>query len=136
MTDRKARLAALAAKAGRTKEPATEESNESESNDPKVNFRNYVPQDVSLRQEAPQERPDQQPVSKKPKLEEALEKAQQEVQQASSTSTLATTKKINWDLKRDVEPQLEKLERQTQKALVALLKERLIKEAEEDETLD
>jgi coiled-coil domain-containing protein 12 len=79
-----------------------------------------------------------EPVAKKLKLEDALEKAQEEVRMQSSNASnfVATTKKINWDLKRDIEEQLDKLERRTQKALVALLKERLAKEADMDEVLD
>lgn len=133
MMDRKARLAALAAKAGRSKEPDDEAA--SSSNTPKVNFRNYVPQDASLVPHKEDDEPDEQPpVTKKPKLEEALEQAEQEVSSATqTTTTLVETKKINWDLKRDLEPQLDKLERRTQKAMVELLKERLAKEATEEE---
>jgi coiled-coil domain-containing protein 12 len=134
MTDRKARLAALAAKAGRSNQ--ADDGSREPIVTPIVTFRNYVPQDESLVQRAPEEEPE--PVAKKLKLEDALEKAQEEVRQQSSNASnfAATTKKINWDLKRDIEPQLDKLERRTQKALVALLKERLAKEAEMDEVLD
>jgi coiled-coil domain-containing protein 12 len=142
MTDRKARLAALAARAGRSNQESTapdeasNEKDESEAAAPKVNFRNYIPQDASLQpQQATEEQEvDQQPVTKKPKLEEALQKAQQEAQQSTAAATIgvAATKKINWDLKRDLELQMDRLERKTQKALVELLKERLSKEAEEE----
>ena len=135
MTDRKARLAALAAKAGRSIHP-DDESNEPNVTAPSITFRNYVPQDESLVQNVTEDKPE--PVAKKLKLEDALEKAQEEVRQQSSNASnfVATTKKINWDLKRDIEPQLDKLERRTQKALVLLLKERLAKEAAIDEELD
>lgn len=134
MTDRKARLAALAAKAGRSKQLDDENKKE---DTPKVNFRNYVPQDASLvvapkNKEEDNDEPEE-PVTKKPKLEEALEQAQQEVSAASQTTTLVETKKINWDLKRDLEPQLDKLERKTQRAMVEILKERLAKEATEED---
>lgn len=39
-------------------------------------------------------------------------------------------KKINWDLKRDVQPKLDKLERRTQRAIVQLLQERLGRDAD------
>ena len=134
MTDRKARLAALAAKAGRSSQP--DDGSNEPTVTPNITFRNYVPQDESLVQKAPEDEPE--PAAKKLKLEDALVKAQEEVRQQSSNASNfdATTKKINWDLKRDIEPQLDKLERRTQKALVALLKERLAKEAEMDEVLD
>jgi coiled-coil domain-containing protein 12 len=140
MTDRKARLAALAARAGRSNQEvstAPEEAGNEEagSEAPKVNFRNYIPNDTSLQQKESEElEVDQQPVTKKPKLEEALQKAQQEARQSTAAATVgvAATKKINWDLKRDLELQMDRLERKTQKALVELLKERLSKEAEEE----
>lgn len=50
--DRKARLKALAARAGRTKEPAPEEdageTNTTSSRKPNLSFRNYAPTDTSL----------------------------------------------------------------------------------------
>ena len=45
--------------------------------------------------------------------------------------TIAAPKKINWDLKRDIQDKLKKLEKRTQKAIVEMLKERLEKEAAE-----
>ena len=45
--------------------------------------------------------------------------------------TAMAPKKINWDLKRDIQDKIAKLERRTQKAIVELLKERLEKEASE-----
>jgi hypothetical protein len=68
------------------------------------------------------------PTAKKPKLlQQALEEAQQEVATTTLVNTHPTNvvKKINWDLKRDIEPQLDRLERQTQLCIVDLLKERL-----------
>jgi coiled-coil domain-containing protein 12 len=41
------------------------------------------------------------------------------------------TRKVNWDLKRDVQYKMEKLERRTQRAIVGLLRERLEREAAE-----
>ena len=48
-----------------------------------------------------------------------------------STVTPVTTKKVNWDLKRDIADKMEKLEKRTQKAIVEMLRERLEKEAAE-----
>jgi coiled-coil domain-containing protein 12 len=39
-------------------------------------------------------------------------------------------KKINWDLKRDIQPKLNKLDRRTQRAIVQLLQERLGRDAD------
>ena len=71
-------------------------------------------------------------------LKEALFQAKQELSTSSAKGkvtkveeTIATPKKINWDLKRDIQDKLKKLEKRTQKAIVEMLKERLEKEAAE-----
>jgi coiled-coil domain-containing protein 12 len=151
MTDRKARLAALAAKAGRSKEaPAPDDEtaaklDEVGADERRVQFRNYTPADTGL----------EEPVSKRPRpsdddtrggtkkeeksvLEQALEKARAEVPVTKAEDSIAAVapKKINWDLKRNIQPKLDKLEKRTQKAIVALLKERLEKEAAAENDLD
>jgi coiled-coil domain-containing protein 12 len=45
--------------------------------------------------------------------------------------TAVATKKVNWDLKRDVQHRLDRLEKRTQRAIVELLRERLEREAGE-----
>merc|ERR1719203_159035 len=50
---------------------------------------------------------------------------------AKATSAYAP-KKVNWDLKRDIESRINRLERKTQKAIVELLRERLEREACQD----
>ncbi|KAL7480632.1 hypothetical protein ACHAW6_006307 [Cyclotella cf. meneghiniana] len=78
--------------------------------------------------------------SPKSAIELALAKTSQESRQAAgqvnitsgsgwSTVTPVSSKKINWDLKRDIAHKMEKLERRTQKAIVDLLRERLEREA-------
>jgi len=145
MEDRKARLAFLKARAGRNR-PTTEETtdapehSETREEQPSVTFRNYTPADASLEQKGS----DGEPSVKKQKqeksaLQEALEKAQAEVKVSQTEQEDLTTvapKKINWDLKRDIQPKLDKLERRTQKAIVELLKERLEREAAADEDVD
>ena len=162
MEDRKARLKALAAKAGRAKPAASnndddeaeqqqqvpeEEENAGDNNKRPVKFRNYTPADEELQNAEAEET--EEPSSKraktsddkpKSKLEEALEKTKQEVQAGTTTTatskedatlTAMAPKKINWDLKRDIQPKLDKLEKRTQKAIVQLLRERLAREADE-----
>jgi coiled-coil domain-containing protein 12 len=81
-----------------------------------------------------------------PSLEEALLNARRELLsskqniKADEISSLAP-RKVNWDLKRDVQPKLDKLERRTQRAIVELLHQRLEREAAdatayEDDDLD
>jgi coiled-coil domain-containing protein 12 len=178
--DRKARLEALAARAGRTKAtpPLDNEKQSSEAGDDhsnydmageiqkkkSISFRNYAPTDKSLEQQTVSNSEDnfdatkkdhKQPLNKKrPRSEEnqesdsvphapppssksmlqnALREAQRETSIAVSTepSTVANIapKKINWDLKRDIQSKLAKLEKRTQKAVVDMLKKRLEMEA-------
>lgn len=130
MEDRKARLAALAAKAGRIKQqPAN--GDESNQETKILQFRNYTPSDPALDSTV------DEPASKRIKqeksaLEQALELAKSELPDVRGEEDLiaAAPKKINADLKRDIQPKLEKLERRTHKAIVALLRERLEKEAD------
>jgi coiled-coil domain-containing protein 12 len=161
MTDRKARLAALAAKAGRNNNNnnnnnsgAEEDRNEAVAA-AGLKFRNYTPVLLpNILGADDEDRRAVAPPPKKPKtnqndgkkdgelsvLEKALEKARKDAAAASSsssegphsasaTTTIETKKKINWDLKRDIQPKLDRLEKRTQKAIVALLTERLENEA-------
>jgi coiled-coil domain-containing protein 12 len=146
---RKARLAALTSRAGRTKtaEPendtaeettqdASAEAQGGKETKKALYFRNYAPNDNSLQQD---EDESSAPASKRPRtdensksaLQEALDKAKQDISSTTKNNDMTTLapKKINWDLKRDISDKLAKLERRTQKAIVELLKERLEKEA-------
>lgn len=133
MEERKARLAALAAKAGRIKQQTT--SDESNQETKVVHFRNYTPSDPSLdpaAEEPASKRIKQQANQEKSVLEQALERAKTELPDILREEDVIAVapKKINADLKRDIQPKLEKLERRTRKAIVALLRERLEREAE------
>ncbi|KAG7369825.1 cwf18 pre-mRNA splicing factor [Nitzschia inconspicua] len=157
--DRKARISALATRAGRIKAPPTDESQEGNtagdhSNKKAITFRNYAPTDKSLENTEPSgvKSGEDPPPNKRPRvdngnevaaapssnfmLQEALREAQKDAKGGSSAIALessgvanAAPKKINWDLKRDIEPKLAKLEKRTQKAIVEMLKSRLELEA-------
>ena len=187
--DRKARLAALAARAGRNQSSSvttgpgiiSSDSNENNNgginngdnddvevnnNKPALSFRNYVPKDGNLDNNKPaaaaanndgnaskRQKTSSSSSSKynddddgdinKPKsaLELALAKTNRESREAAghnvgesgtwSKVTPISTKKVNWDLKRDIQQKMDKLERRTQRAIVELLRERLEKEARE-----
>ena len=143
MADRAARLKALRAKAGKSAAPASGAPVEAPTG---VKFRNYVAKDESLdASAAPEtEEEEEEPVDKKQKTEEksavalALEAARAAAPASGDTDVPALApKKPNWDLKRDVAASLEKLEKRTQKNIISLLKERLEKEAaDEDSDLD
>ena len=155
--DRRQRLKALAARAGRTKQPANDDEDKSEATKPTISFRNYAPTDKSLSNSQEQEDGDssQPSAAKKQRIEEsetapaapvtsaeALQNALAEAKKdpipsapearpsnAPDSVTTMAPKKINWDLKRDISDKLAKLEKRTQKAIVRILKERLEKEA-------
>ena len=156
--DRKARLAALATKAGRHQQPISNDSgNDQEATDgskPTLSFRNYVPKDASLQPQLDdggnQQLPKRQKTSDQSKetssappksaLELALAKTSRESREAAGQNvgaggwakvTPVSTKKVNWDLKRDIQHKMDKLERRTQRAIVDLLRGRLEREAAE-----
>lgn len=157
MGDRKARLAALAAKAGRAKKADEETGDENDQVEvidqgkpQSVTFRNYAPNDEGLERndqidekegESPLKRPrveDGKAASSSSVLQEALLEAKQELAISNTKGKginveeiSAAPKKINWDLKRDIQDKLNKLEKRTQKVIVEMLKERLEKEAAE-----
>jgi coiled-coil domain-containing protein 12 len=168
MEDRKARLQALAAKAGRIPSGAQDNNSASVSSvtaaDPdeaettassqRLTFRNYTPANAKLAAQKEEEDPAPKRIKKrlvsspeknepseeinnsnsgKSALEQALEEAQAELPNMVVEHDFAAMapKKINWDLKRDIQPKLDKLEKRTQKAIVELLRARLEKEASE-----
>ena len=184
--DRKARLAALAARAGRNNksdgEPTADATPTTDADRPAVRFRNYAPKDASLEGSAAMMEVDAvdtssskkmdvdgdsgAPVTKRQRTENtaataiagkkgdkpisALEEAMLQAKAEASALTggedgmggagapggaLASLapQKVNADLKRDIKGKLDRLERRTQRALVELLKERLEKEAEEED---
>lgn len=155
--DRKARLASLAARAGRNNQEDLKsdnqtaahlhENNESNEHQKKVlKFRNYVPNDESIDQSETIHEPlskriktdtlkdGEQPQSE---LEKALSQAKVETALNASDTYLTqdqdtgtVLKKVNWDLKRDISKKLQKLQRQTEKKVVELLRARLEREEE------
>lgn len=147
--DRKARLAALAARAGRNQEQ--EENSPSDEEKKVLKFRNYVPKDESLEQDV------EEPALKKQRQENGtdgteekdepseLDKALLEAKidadiitkqpgtgNESEINIASVPKKVNWDLKRDIAKKINRLERRTQKAVVELLRQRLEEEAEKE----
>lgn len=148
--DRKARLAALAARAGRRSSAAaaafpsssSEEYSSLPEPDPKrarIEDRDDVDKDAVDDEDAH----DTGVGKQENVLEQALAQAEAEIPDMTDVSNAmdpsilgSMAPKINSDLKRDIQPQLDKLERRTQRAIVELLKERLQQEASalEEET--
>ena len=135
MEDRKARIAALRAKAGRAKLPPPTDSELANKDAPVLQVvalthnNNAMPPPAKKKQKGKQEEKKELSV-----LEKVLRQAQAEAKSSASITPGGAMedvapKKINADLKREIQPKLDKLERRTQKAIVALLRERLEQEA-------
>lgn len=118
---RKERLAAL--KAAKAKKDSN--SGNSEKQLPKPVFRSYKPADDSLKDLALPE----------PEIDEITDKVKEELDNESMGVVMETLdfsnlapRKPDWDLKRDINPKLAKLEKRTQKAIAELIRERLKEE--------
>jgi len=88
-------------------------------------FRSYKPADESLKELALPEA-DAEEITDK--VKEELENEDKGVVMESLDFTNLAPKKPDWDLKRDIAPKLEKLEKRTQKAIAELIRERLKEE--------
>lgn len=134
MEDRKARIAALRARAGRAK--LSQAADDSNGADDKNATREPVLQVVTLTNSS--ERPSQKkqkgdgPKNEESVIDLALRQARAEAKQSNPAMAHIedlAPKKVNADLKREIQPKLDKLEKRTQKAIVSLLRERLEREA-------
>mmetsp|Transcript_21131 Transcript_21131/g.46272 ORF Transcript_21131/g.46272 Transcript_21131/m.46272 type:complete len:134 (+) Transcript_21131:79-480(+) len=114
---RRERLKALKAAAEAVGEGAPDAAPEQDSDKPVLKFRNYAVKDekrIEHEKVAP---------AKPPKFEAPIvEKKPEEADQEELLINVAP-KKANWDLKRDIEGKLEKLERRTQRAIVEIMQE-------------
>lgn len=87
-----------------------------------IKFRNYAPKDGQLKSKKVESI---KPVDVSASLSEHLEKAKPSRTSEDVDLTTLAPRKPDWDLKRDVEKKLAKLEKRTQKAIVELIRERL-----------
>ncbi|CAO3596537.1 unnamed protein product [Absidia cylindrospora] len=100
-----------------------------------LKFRSYTPTDENLKQHVSIATPNHIKITAETEtkeiptqtLAEAAEKEKEDV----DLFNLAP-KKANWDLRRDVEKKLEKLDRRTQKAILETIRQRLTKEGGTD----
>ena len=88
-------------------------------------FRSYKPADEDLQDLAI---PEPQIEEITDKVKDELENENKGVVMESLDFTNLAPKKPDWDLKRDIAPKLEKLEKRTQKAIAELIRERLKEE--------
>ncbi|KAG2219290.1 hypothetical protein INT45_011305 [Circinella minor] len=113
--NRKERLAAL-------------RKRKTESGSDSLKFRSYTPTDENLKQQTQIVTPDDigETVESQTKdfTKEALAAAAEQEKEEVDLINLQP-KKPNWDLKRDVEKKLEKLDRRTQRAILEIIRQRL-----------
>eukprot|EP00742_Colponemidia_sp_Colp-10_P007126 GILJ01007654.1.p1 GENE.GILJ01007654.1~~GILJ01007654.1.p1 ORF type:complete len:136 (-),score=27.19 GILJ01007654.1:119-526(-) len=84
-----------------------------------LKFRNYKPKTAELK-ELRVEKPDLSVIENE--VEEAAKQVLQKSQEQNEGALQLAPKKLNWDLKRDVEKKLEKLEAKTKKAIIELIR--------------
>jgi len=89
---------------------------------PRPAFRSYNPKDEQLQEAA---RPMPLPVNIEEEISDTLEQGQVKTLLEDVELTNLAPRKPDWDLKRDVAPKLQKLERRTQRAIAELILERL-----------
>ncbi|XP_078151703.1 cwf18 pre-mRNA splicing factor isoform X2 [Carex rostrata] len=127
---RRERLRALRAAKELLSTPDSDQPSDASKQDrklPNMKFRNYLPHDKQLQEGK------LAPVAL-PKFEDPVVVAPIEPQKAEDPFLNIAPKKPNWDLKRDVQKKLDKLEKRTQKALYELaLEQQREKEASEAE---
>eukprot|EP00794_Sanderia_malayensis_P003241 gene3242-3722_t len=126
---RKEKLLELRKKAQKNNSSEATEEEEMDAPPKKaIKFRNYVPKDETLKDRKVS---DAKPEAVKELVKEHLEKAKPEEIIKEVDITNLAPRKPDWDLKRDVSKKLEKLQRRTQRAIVELIRERLV-EGKED----
>jgi len=86
-----------------------------------LKFRNYYPRDENLRQ------------LRRPAVPDFTQELTEHFDQLAAVTSdealiSAPPKKANWDLKRDLEPKLDELDRETQRAIYDMLKTKLARQ--------
>ncbi|GMN46176.1 hypothetical protein TIFTF001_015364 [Ficus carica] len=102
---------------GQVEDKKNNENGSGEETNPDMKFRNYVPHDKQL-----QEGKVAPPVL--PKFEDPVAAMPPPSEKKEDPFVNIAPKKPNWDLRRDVQKKLDKLERRTQKAIFKIMGER------------
>ena len=128
--ERRARLKKLREVAKNADDDVVDNANDDDGDDGKneeemrtIKLRNYVPKDIA----SLEGRAEILPNAIAPEFKFSGKEEEEEEEAARTTTTTTTTtslpKKQNWDLKRDVAKKMEKLERQTNRAIAELARE-------------
>eukprot|EP00056_Hartaetosiga_gracilis_P004739 m.77815 g.77815 ORF g.77815 m.77815 type:complete len:165 (+) comp11930_c0_seq1:24-518(+) len=144
--ERKARLLAMrqqaASEEGGNGEQASKKAKD-ESEEPVLKFRNYTPasSNVSTIAEVKKENPEEM-VTPSTKLQDQVEMAlmeaeEQDVLRDVHSSTIEDVinlapRKVDWDLKRNIEEKMNLLQKKTNRAIAHLIQERLKNQAERE----
>jgi len=91
---------------------------------PKPVFRSYKPIDEQMHDDI---LPPEKPVNIEEHVVDQIENAKKKIVAEELDLTNLAPRKPDWDLKRDLAKKLEKLERQTERAIAELIRERLKK---------
>jgi len=108
---------------GKISETTTEDSS-GDNPSKKPTFRSYNPSDESLKKDANVVSP-AEPVEIEDHVQDQMEFAKETPIANDIDLTTLAPRKIDWDLKRDTDKKLRKLERRTQRAIADLIRERL-----------
>jgi len=126
--ERRARLKKLREVAKNADADVVDNANDDDGDDGKneeeemrtIKLRNYVPKDIA----SLEGRAEILPNAIAPEFKfSGKEEEEEEATTTTTTTTTSLPKKQNWDLKRDVAKKMEKLERQTNRAIAELARE-------------
>ncbi|KAK8830631.1 hypothetical protein WA577_004360 [Blastocystis sp. JDR] len=123
--ERKKRIEALKKKKAQLEAQRKQGGNASETTQT-IRFRNYVPTDANLKERVDTVVVNETTLDYKESMKEATD-----MPSRNEEINLAP-KKPNWDLKKGIEYKLDRLEKETQKAITSLLKQKAAAEDEED----
>ncbi|KAI9488928.1 mRNA splicing factor [Zychaea mexicana] len=131
--NRKERLAAL-----RKRKTGSESNQAAETAEKNLSFRSYTPTDENLKQHTnvatPSDIGETVESETKDYTKKALAAAAEQDKEEVDLFNLQP-KKPNWDLKRDVQKKLDKLDRKTQRAILEIIRERLVNEGDKEGNL-
>lgn len=120
---RKERLEKL--RAAKEKKSTVGKEGDKDSELPRPIFRSYQPDSEALKEDT---LPEAQPGDVADHVKDEISKENQGLVINELDFVSLAPRKPDWDLKRDVAPKLDKLERRTQKAIAELIRERLKEE--------
>jgi coiled-coil domain-containing protein 12 len=127
--ERKRRLAELKEKAKKKKGEGEDITEKGEGEGAQVTFRNYQPFDSALSVSTASASDNSKDTTVVGNASE-LSIIQRELEEFKNKDIVVAPKKPNWDLHAQVESRLERLKRRTQRAIVEILREKMVAQEE------